>query len=173
MKKQAKHLEPSMNAMASAVGDFIRYWGFRRIHGQIWTWLYLSQTPLSGADLVRRLKVSKALVNPALHELVNYQLIHIVPEASDDKTQKFAAQPRVMEVIRNILKEREAQLIAKAQFCQSELTAQAADMTDITNNFNKDSIISLNKSRLNNLGEMIQMAGIAVEFLSQMEGFEV
>ena len=109
MKKQTeKHLA----ALSGAVGDFIRYWGFRRIHGEIWTQIYLSKDPLSGVELTQRLGVSKALVSPALKELEDYKLILVRKE--DNKTKRYFANPDVFDVIKDILQKREMQLIEKA-----------------------------------------------------------
>jgi DNA-binding transcriptional regulator GbsR (MarR family) len=68
--------------LSTFIGHFIRYWGFRNIHGQIWTIVYLSETPLSGAEIVKFLKVSKALVSPALKELEMEGLIKKVESES-------------------------------------------------------------------------------------------
>ena len=81
--------------MANAVGDFIRYWGFRRIHGQLWTLIYLSKTPSSGA------------------ELIEYKLITC--DEIDGRTKKYVANPDVFKVIRTILKDRERKLIKNVQ----------------------------------------------------------
>lgn len=40
-----------LRSLSDSVGDFIRHWGFRRIHGQIWTQVFLSKDSLSGAEL--------------------------------------------------------------------------------------------------------------------------
>jgi DNA-binding transcriptional regulator GbsR (MarR family) len=137
--------------LANTVGDFIRYWGFRRIHGQIWTQVFLSQKPLSGADLTRSLKVSKALVSPALKELLKHKLI--VQNKVDQKTKSYSANPNVLEVIRNVLSKRESVLIKKAE-----------------NNFLalKDSLkesSEINTSRLNDLGSIISVGALASNFI--------
>lgn len=101
---------PSLGRLADRVGDFIRYWGFRRVHGQIWTHLYLSAEPMTGAELVRRLRVSKALVSPALKELQKHKLILVSPGV-DARSKKYSAAPQVLDVIRGILKQRESPLL--------------------------------------------------------------
>lgn len=106
-------MEKQLNNLAASVGDFIRYWGFRRIHGQLWTQIYLSNEPLSGAELVKNLKVSKALVSPALDELIQHGLIK--EHKVDLKTKRYTAVPDVKSVIKKILKSREHVLIKKAQ----------------------------------------------------------
>lgn len=151
MKKQTeKHLE----ALSGAVGDFIRYWGFRRIHGEIWTQVYLNAHPLSGVELTQRLGVSKALVSPALKELEEHKLILVKNE--DGKTKRYTANPDVFQVIRDILVKREIKLIEKAleQFGKVEATED----------------LDLNPERLKSLGQMISVAHFATAFVvSQVE----
>ncbi len=101
-----KHLR----ALSLSVGQFIRYWGFRRVHGAIWTQLYLSPRPLSGTELAERLKLSKALVSPALAELEKWQLIQAV-KSPNEKVKLYAAEEDVTEVIHKVLRMRERKII--------------------------------------------------------------
>ena len=50
-----------MNA-ANSVGKFIEHWGFRSIHGRIWTVVFLSPRPVSTLEIIEKLEVSKGLV---------------------------------------------------------------------------------------------------------------
>jgi DNA-binding transcriptional regulator GbsR (MarR family) len=152
MKKQSLD-EKKLSHMADTVGDFIRYWGFRRIHGQIWTQVYLSKAALSGADLTKRLSVSKALISPALVELEKYGLI--TSHQKDKKTKIYQACPDVVDVIKKILAERELVLIATAAHHASELKKVVKD--------DQHPLIELD--RLKRLSEMIDFAQLSVHFL--------
>ncbi len=152
MKKQSSD-EKKLAQMADTVGDFIRYWGFRRIHGQIWTQVYLSKAALSGADLTKRLLVSKALISPALVELENYGLI--TSHQKDKKTKTYQACPDVVGVIKKILAEREQVLIATAAHHASELQKTVKDANHPL----------IEQDRLKRLGEMIEFAQLGVHFL--------
>ena len=147
-KKQSLHLKE----LSDAIGDFIRYWGFRRVHGQLWTQIYLSKDPLSGADLMRVLGVSKALVSPALTELLNFKLISYIE--TDGRTKKYTAHHDVFEVIRNVLRDREKNLIENAQknynFLNNSIPKKPED-------------VIINKERLQSLGEMISVANFAID----------
>lgn len=146
-KRTAKTLDGTLRQLSGAIGDFIRYWGFRRIHGQIWTQLFLSIRPLSGAELARRLKVSKALISPALGELESYGLIFHAD--GDAKTKLYAANPEVFKVIREILKVREAQLIQKASDFYSDLSQLPSEA---------QSHGEIDQERMRRLGNMIASA---------------
>jgi DNA-binding transcriptional regulator GbsR (MarR family) len=141
--------------LASSIGDFIRYWGFRRIHGQIWTEVYLSKSGLSGADLTRILCVSKALVSPALKELLKYDLIR--HSGGDAKTRRYTANPDVFSVIRKILLEREQKILLKAQAEFEKLPPEIASGES-----------DLDPERLKKLGTMIQSANAALAVAIQM-----
>lgn len=141
MKKQTqKHLA----ALSSAVGDFIRYWGFRRIHGEIWTQVYLSAEPLSGVELTQRLGVSKALVSPALKELIGYRLILEKPE--DGKTKRYLANPDVIGVILEILREREVRLIARIEKAHRQLSDANPESVDLDKLLQLGSLIEMGKN---------------------------
>ncbi|QDK46503.1 hypothetical protein DOM22_15685 [Bdellovibrio sp. ZAP7] len=144
-----------LRALSESVGDFIRYWGFRRIHGQIWTQVFLSKTSLSGAELTQRLGVSKALVSPALSELESYGLILMSEDGK--KTKRYSAAPNVIPVIKEILKEREAKIIANAKEQFNALSKVHQKRGD------QDSI--LEKERLEELGQMISLAQFALNFI--------
>lgn len=146
MKKQT---EKQLAALSGAVGDFIRYWGFRRIHGEIWTQVYLSIEPLSGVELTERLGVSKALVSPALKELQEHKLILV--KAEDGKTKRYFANPNVFEVIKDVLQKREMVLIEESLKHFSKVSASDDPAID--------------KDRINQLGQMITLAQLAATFV--------
>lgn len=161
-KKSSKSTDPTrrssekarLKAFADSVGDFIRYWGFRRIHGQIWTVIYLSNKPLSGVELTRTLGVSKALVSPALGELLSHKLI--LNAGGDLKTKLYIANPDVISVIADVLQTREVRLLDDAQ---SRFTALSkAPLSKLPN---------IDFPRLTELGSMIAMARSVLDLLLQ------
>lgn len=146
MKRQS---EKQLLDLSESIGDFIRYWGFRRIHGQIWTQVYLSSIALSGADLAQRLNVSKALISPALQELQDYKLI--LCQAEDGKTKRYSANPNVFGVIKEILLEREVKLLTKIEANFQTLKASEPE--------------HLSNDRLQKMDLMIQSAVGAASFI--------
>lgn len=150
----------ALKALAEAVGDFIRYWGFRRIHGQLWTQIYLSDKPLSGADLMRNLDVSKALVSPALSELQQFNLIECLEV--DGRTKTYKANPEVFKVIRSILKEREKKMIRDAR----------ERFEDLSRSLAREPESLVNSDRMKALGEMISAADFAIDFIIQSSDAE-
>jgi DNA-binding transcriptional regulator GbsR (MarR family) len=151
-KAKASKTDLSLQKLSLSIGNFIRYWGFRRIHGAIWAQMYLSKTPLSCTDLTVKLGLSKALISPALEELCRYKLIFEAP-APNEKTKMYQAADDINEVIKNVLKERESKMLKQiAQDFSSFKKSEAA---------HKD----IDKNRLNSLEEMIFSANLMLEIM--------
>ena len=160
-KQSIEQLEKVLlKKLSQNVGDFIRYWGFRRIHGQIWTHIFLSKTALSAGELVRALGVSKALMSPALVELVDYGLIQCVN--GDERTKRYRAKTQVYEIIRKVLARREATLIGVSK-------TNCTELGNVHQAIGQDT--SLDTARFQALQEMIDFAEFAIEFLLVQDGF--
>ena len=134
-----------LQKLSVGIGQFIRYWGFRKIHGEIWTAAYLSAKPMSGIEIGKLLKVSKALVSPALKELEAEGLI-LQTQSENSKTKRYVAEDNVAKIIQGVLKRREIPMIEKIQQSHSELSEKSANNE------------SINVERLQKMGMMIQMA---------------
>jgi DNA-binding transcriptional regulator GbsR (MarR family) len=102
-----------LQKLAEQIGNFIEYWGFKKIHGMIWTHLYLSPTPLSAQDLIQRLRVSKALISLSMKDLLEHQLILQTDDSLSKKNKFYVANPEVFEVIRGVLETRELQMMTR------------------------------------------------------------
>ena len=68
---------PEIKELTKLVGLFIQYWGFKKIHGQVWASIFLSKQPIDSTTLVKRLGVSKALVSLAIKDLLHYKVIRV------------------------------------------------------------------------------------------------
>lgn len=139
--------------LSDSVGDFIRYWGFRRIHGQIWTLVYLSKVPLSGSELVDLLSVSKALVSPAIKELEDEGLI-IQIKSENSKTKRYKAVEDVEKVIKGVLRRREKPMMDKVYKSFSDLDAHIA---------------AIDQNRLVKIGKMITQAQMLLTMLTETD----
>lgn len=137
MKSKGKSGNAGKNAqkLSLSIGNFIRYWGFRRIHGAIWAQLFLSKTPLSCTDLTQRLGLSKALISPALDELTRYKLIREAP-APNEKTKVYEAADNINEVIKHVLETRERKMLKQitqdfSTFKKNETTRDVFDLSRV------------------------------------------
>lgn len=98
--------------VCDAVGTFIAYWGFKAIHGRIWTLLAVKGRPLSQAALARTLGVSRALVSSAVSELAGYGLVRPV---GSHRNAPYEAVMDVWPVIADVLRSREWMMIEAAR----------------------------------------------------------
>lgn len=104
----------ALNRLAEQIGHFIEYWGFKKIHGQMWTHIYLSAKPISAVELSQKLQVSKALISLSIRDLESYNLIQQI-ESENKKTKLFIANPDIFEVITNVLRNRELLMLKQIQ----------------------------------------------------------
>jgi DNA-binding transcriptional regulator GbsR (MarR family) len=138
-----------LQRLSNGIGQFIRYWGFRKIHGEIWSVVYLHKKPMSGIEIGKLLKVSKALISPALKELEAEGLIRQV-QSENSKTKRYEAEEDVIKVIRDVLSRREKPMIEKIHQNFLEVARVSSDSD------------SIDPDRLQGLGLMIQMAQLGL-----------
>ncbi len=98
--------------VCDTVGAFIAWWGFKAIHGRVWTLLALRGAPMSQAQISRTLSVSRALVSGAIHELMGYGLVRQLGPA---RTAPYEAVMDVWPVISDVLREREWMMLESAR----------------------------------------------------------
>lgn len=107
-----KAASPSLIQLADSIGDFIQYWGFRKIHGKVWTLIYLSSTPVGNCELIEFTGVSKGLMSTTIATLLDYGLIQVV-ETGNKKTKAYTANLNIGPVIASVLEQREKNLLIK------------------------------------------------------------
>jgi DNA-binding transcriptional regulator GbsR (MarR family) len=111
---------PEVDYLADLIGEFIEYWGFKRLHGKIWLNLYLNQHPLDAASLMKRLSVSKALISISIKDLLEYSVIK-EEGLSPEGTRLYSANPDLNDVINHVLRQREKVLMGKIQAAFTQL----------------------------------------------------
>jgi DNA-binding transcriptional regulator GbsR (MarR family) len=145
-----------LQKLAAGIGQFIRYWGFRKIHGEIWAVVYLHKVPMSGIEIGKLLKVSKALVSPAIKELEEEGLIRQT-KSENSKTKRYEAEEDVSKIIHGVLRRREKPMIDKIQQSHLQLSQK------------NSKIESINIERLESMGQMIQMAQFGLGRLLELD----
>lgn len=139
---------PELEELANEVGDFICFWGFKKVHGRLWTHLFLAAQPLDAGQLMQRLKVSKALISLSINDLLRFEVIREDAKSARG-TQTYIANPNVLDVILNVLNRREKKMLARAEASHRSLAAVAPDQL-------KDAQIC--RDRMQSLGAMIVQA---------------
>lgn len=138
--------------LAEQIGSFIEYWGFKKIHGQIWTHIWLSAKPIAATVLVKRLNVSKALVSLALKDLIHYDVIQVVGQG-DRRKILLKANDDVQSVIANVLRMREAKMLESVVHHNGEVKNLPAELK---------AHLGLDEDRLDQMKVLAQIAQISL-----------
>lgn len=149
---------PELEELANEVGEFICYWGFKKIHGRIWTHIYLAEHALDAGQLMQRLKVSKALISLSLNDLLKYDVI-LEAGKSSRGTQTYLPNPDVLDVILNVLRRRERKMLTKAETSHKMLCSLSEE---------SQRRARLHKDRVVALGKMIHQAQNALSSLLEL-----
>lgn len=156
-------LTPEWDELALEVGKFMRYWGFKVIHGRIWTHIYLSEKPLDAGALMERFGLSKALMSLSLNDLLKHHVILEGPK-SERGTQTYVANLEILNVILNVLKHREKKMLAQIKSAHDLLSSAP----------NKDlEKMQINSQRLGNLGRMISQAQQTLDAMLELANLDL
>lgn len=142
-----------MEQLAEQVGLFMKYWGFKEIHGRIWSHLYVSKEPLDANALICKIGVSKALISLSLKDLLQYSVVEEKGK-SPSGTLLYAANPDVTSVILNVLRCREKKMLGLAEAAQ-KMVSELSDR--------EKELYKIDPDRLKSLGQMIQEARSTLE----------
>lgn len=146
--------------LIDGVGDFIEYWGFKKIHGKIWVLIFLAKDPVDAKYLMDNLHVSKALISISLKELISYNVIVMSPK--NKSTIHYVSNPNLSEVIINVILSREAKMLLKIKN-SCELLLRRGLQND------SDPKVSL--SRLKKLNSMVRIADGALKTFTTLKQF--
>lgn len=113
-------LEPLVLAVCDAVGEFIEYWGFKAVHGRVWTLLALSAEPVAQVKIAETLNVSRSLISAVVSDLSQRGL---VSPTSDRRNAPYVAITDFWPVVAGILRSREWVLIEEAKTALEALLA--------------------------------------------------
>lgn len=122
----AINMLPETHALAEQIGELVYSWGFKRIHGRLWTHLLLSKKPLDAADFVRLMGISKALVSITLRELMELDVIQLAGKSARG-TQTYRANTRLQDVFAAVLHRRERPAVAKVKNAFESLNGTPAE----------------------------------------------
>ena len=129
-KTGADPLTRAVLQVAQAAGNFIEYWGFKAVHGRIWTLLALHREPLPQTELADLLGVSRSLVSQAMAELVEFGLVRAV---SESRNAPYEAVIDIWPTIADVLRSREwmilegARVALEAAIEEAEIAASSLD----------------------------------------------
>ena len=150
---------PELSDVADQVGAFMEYWGFKTIHGRIWTHIFLSHEPLDAGSLIRRLDVSKALMSMSLAELLDHDVIQIAGK-SEHGTTTYSANPDITHTITAVLRKRERRMLNRVSSAAKSLPLST------------EGEVRLSPERVQSLQSMIETAEQTLECLLSLKNFD-
>ena len=147
--------------VCDAAGAFIEYWGFKSIHGRIWSYLALRGKPIAQVEVARTLGVSRASISLAMSDLVDYGL---VKPSSSNRNAPYEAIVDIWPVISDVLREREWMLIESARVALEALLEEV----ELTESFGESSKYDANRIRL-----LLNLTSAAQSFLRVLVSLRV
>ncbi|MEZ4273166.1 MAG: MarR family transcriptional regulator [Myxococcota bacterium] len=109
---RGRRLEGRILRVCDAVGAFIEYWGFKAIHGRIWTLLALRDGPMTQIEIAQTLKVSRSLVSGSIAELLQLSLVRATEE---HRNAPYEAVVDIWSTVSDVLRGREWMLVESAR----------------------------------------------------------
>jgi DNA-binding transcriptional regulator GbsR (MarR family) len=92
------------------VGGAIEFWGFKRILGNVWAVLFLSEGGLTANELGERLGISKAAVSTAVTELERWSCVRR-QRAPGERAEVLVAEQDIWRMVSRVFRERELRMI--------------------------------------------------------------
>lgn len=148
-----------------AVGGAIEFWGFRRVLGHIWGWLYLQGAPRTAAEICSRLTLSKALVSTSLTELERWGCVRRFRRPGS-RREMFEAEQDVWAMVSRVFRERELLMVKQIA---DTLDGVGEDLKGLS----KKAGVTRDEAkarleRVQRMGDLAQFAAIAIQgFLDQ------
>lgn len=111
-RDQRTRLDLRVRKAGDAVGEFIAYWGFKAVHGRIWTVLAARAEPMTQVEIAEFLGVSRSLVSGAMSDLADHGLVE---QTEASRNAPYRAVFDIWPSIAGVLRSREWMLIEAAR----------------------------------------------------------
>jgi len=89
-----------------AIGQIIESWGFKKIMGMTWAFLYLCPEPASAKDICTALNISPALASITLQDLTRWQVVKKISPLGK-RRDYYIAEHDMWKMLNKILEYRE------------------------------------------------------------------
>lgn len=106
-------IDPVIYRACEVVGRAIELWGFKRVHGMVWTLLYLRPEPASAQEVKEGLGISTGLTSMTLADLARWGVIHRRTRPGE-RRDLYEAERNIWRPIFRVLREREYEAIGEA-----------------------------------------------------------
>lgn len=89
-----------------AIGAMMEVWGFKRVMGMVWGYLYMNGRPLSAQEIREGLGISAGLVSMVINDLERWGVVHKC-STPGERREYYEAEPNIWRPIAKVLRERE------------------------------------------------------------------
>jgi DNA-binding transcriptional regulator GbsR (MarR family) len=155
-KRVDERLQRQIVRVCDTIGAFIEYWGFKAVHGRVWTLLALHDGPMAQTEIASTLGVSKSLVSGAVSELTEHGLVR---QTHDHRNAPYEAVVDVWPVISEVLRSREWMLVEAARVALEAAIEEAELAQELSHN------VRWNAERLQTLMAMTELAQALLRIL--------
>ena len=87
----------------------MEFWGFKRVHGRVWTILFLAQDPLPSAEIRKRLSISVGAASMALAELRRWGAVREAD--SRGRAVHYEPETNIWRLISRVMQDRERRIL--------------------------------------------------------------
>lgn len=159
---------PGLDAVRTAcqaIGSLMELWGFKRIHGALWTFLYLHDRPMDAQELREGLAISSGLVSMTLHELIRWGVVTRVA-APGSRRERYRAEPDIWRAVAKVLREREL-------FCLRLAVDELSQASDALQNSELPQDLTSARSRIEELVGLGELAGDLLDGFLQVGTLDI
>ncbi len=151
--------EKQLLDLCDSVGQFIEYWGFKKIHGKIWAYVYLVDREVSSKELKEVFSISKGLLSMTLNDLKDYKVLFETGKGRHG-AELVKANPHIFEAICEVLQKREKTLIKKVH-----------EQTKLLKSLNKAELqnTGISAKKINSLDKLVSGADKTLSAIIKLE----
>lgn len=106
--------QEAIRITCEAIGQIIESWGFKKIMGTLWAFLYLCPEPATSKDICTNLKISPALASITLQDLQRWGVVS-KQSSIGKRLDYYIAEHDIWKMVRKVLREREKMAIENVQ----------------------------------------------------------
>lgn len=106
--------QEAIRITCQAIGQIIEGWGFKKIMGTLWAFLYLCPEPATSKDICANLKISPALASITLQDLQRWGVVTKISSIGK-RLDYYVAEHDIWKMIKKVFREREQMAIEQVQ----------------------------------------------------------
>jgi len=148
-------INPALYRACEVVGQAMELWGFKRVHGMVWMYIYLQPEAQSAHDVKEGLGISTGLTSMTLADLLRWGVV-LRNSQPGDRRDYYTSEPNIWRPIMKVLREREYYQMGVTLSALREIQESLNEIPGGTERF-----------AANRLGDLIQLGELAQRLFGQ------